>query len=57
MTFSGTDLDVVPTSLVIDIIDIIDNMDNTTANVLMEQYNIVSVLILRIVSLTRCVCK
>ena len=43
MTFSGTDLDVVPTSLVIDIIDVIDNMDNTTTNMLMEQYNIVSV--------------
>ena len=43
VTFSGTDLDVVPTSLVIDIIDVIDNMDNTTTNMLMEQYNIVSV--------------
>ena len=43
MTFSGTELDVVPTSLVIDIIDVIDNMDNTTTNMLLEQYNIVSV--------------
>ena len=44
VTFSGTDLDVVPTSLVIDIIDVIDNMHNTTTDVLVEQYNIVSTL-------------
>ena len=43
VTFSGTDLNVVPTSLVIDIIDVIDNMDNTTTDMLVEQYNIVSV--------------
>ena len=41
MTFSGSDLDVVPTILVIDIIDNIDNMDNTTISMLVEQYNIV----------------
>ena len=43
VTFSGTDLNIVPTNLVIDIIDVIDNMDNTTTNMLVEQYNIVSV--------------
>ena len=42
VTFSGTDLNVVPTSLVIDIIDIIDDMDNTTTDVSVERYNIVS---------------
>ena len=41
VTFSGTDLNVVPTSLVIDIIDVIDDMDNT-ADMSMEHYNIVS---------------
>ena len=43
MTFSGTDLNIVSTSLVIDIVDVIDNMDNSTTNMLVEQYNIVSV--------------
>ena len=42
VTFSGTDLNVVPINLVIDIIDVIDNMDNTTINMLAERYNIVS---------------
>ena len=41
VTFSGTDLNVVSTTLVIDIIDVIDDMDNTT-DMLVEQYNIVS---------------
>ena len=41
--FSGNDLDVVQTTLVIDIIDIIDNMDNITTNMLVERYNIVSI--------------
>ena len=39
LTFSGTDLNLVPTSLVI---DIIDDVDNTTTDVLVERYNIVS---------------
>ena len=43
VTFSGTDLNVVSTSLVIDIIDVIDNLDSTTTDMLVEQYNIVSV--------------
>ena len=43
MTFSGTDLNIVSTSLVIDIVDVIDNMDNSTTDMLVEQYNIVSV--------------
>ena len=45
MTFAGQDLDVVPVTLVIDIIDNdnIDNMDNTTNSVLVEPYNIVSI--------------
>ena len=42
VTFSGTDLNVVPTSLVIDIIDVIDKMGNTTTDKLVERYNIVS---------------
>ena len=44
VTFSGTDLNIVPTSLVIDIIDVIDNIDNSITDVLVDQYNIVSVL-------------
>ena len=46
MTFSGNDLDVVQTTMVIDIIDIIDNMnmDNSTTDMLAESYNIVSML-------------
>ena len=44
VTFLGKDLDVVPTTLVIDIIDNIDNLDNTTTSMLVEQYNIVSIL-------------
>ena len=44
VTFSGTDLNIVPTSLVIDIIDVIGNIDNTANDMLVEQYNIVSVL-------------
>ena len=44
MTFSGNDLDVVQTTMVIDIIDIIDNMDNTTTDMLVETYNSVSIL-------------
>ena len=40
VTFLGRDLDVIPTTLVI---DIIDNIDNTTS-MLVEQYNIVSIL-------------
>ena len=43
VTFSGTDLNVVSTSLVIDIIDVMDNLDSTTTDMLVEQYNIVSV--------------
>ena len=43
MKFSGKDLDVVPTTLVIDIIDNIDNLDNTTTSMLVERYNIVSI--------------
>ena len=43
MTFLGEDLNVVPTTLVIDIVDNIDNVDNTTTSVLVEQYNIVSI--------------
>ena len=45
MTFLGEDLNVVPTTLVIDIVDNIDNVDNTTTSVLVEQYNIVSMYI------------
>ena len=41
MTFSGSDLDVVPTTLIIDIVDNIENLDNTTTSVLVERYNIV----------------
>ena len=41
MTFSGKDLDLVPTTLVIDIIDNMSNLDNTTTSILVEQYNIV----------------
>ena len=41
MTFSGNDLDVVQTIMVIDIIDIIDN---TTTDMLVETYNSVSIL-------------
>ena len=40
VTFSGNALDVVQTTLVI---DIIDNMDNTTTDMLVERYNIVSI--------------
>ena len=47
VTFSGTDLNVVSTSLVIDIIDIIDDMDNAT------HYDIVSAF----KDCYRCVCK
>ena len=42
VTFSGTDLNVVSTSLVIDIIDVIDYIDNSITDMLVEQYNIVS---------------
>ena len=42
VTFSGKDLDVIPTTLIIDIIDNINNLDNTTS-ILVEQYNIVSI--------------
>ena len=44
VTFSGNDLDVVQTTLVIDIIDVIDNMDNTTTDMSVETYNSVSIL-------------
>ena len=40
VTFSGNDLDVLQTTLVI---DIIDNMDNTTTDMLVERYNMVSI--------------
>ena len=40
VTFSGEDLNVVPTTLVIDIVDNIENLDNTTTSILV--YNIVS---------------
>ena len=43
VTFSGTDLNVVSTSLVIDIIDVVDNMDYSITDMLVKQYNIVSV--------------
>ena len=39
VTFSGTDLNVVSTTLVIDIIDVIDDTDNATN---MSHYDIVS---------------
>ena len=43
MTFSGQDLDVVPTTLVIDIINNMGNLDNTTTSMLVERYNVVSI--------------
>ena len=43
MTFSGNDLDVVQTTMVIDIIDLLDNMDSGTTDMSMETYNSVSI--------------
>ena len=50
MTFSGRDLDVVSTILVIDIVDVSDNTsDNTSNSTILEMpYSVVSITVCRV---------